>query len=79
MGELQPDCYTSLTAIHRIMIPHIDRDDLLFPDQQFQPDAVQQVDRHRMQAGQAPADRMQPQRRVVGGGLPQLPEKHESP
>lgn len=41
-----------LNSIHRVVIAHIDRDDLLITDEQLQRDAIRQVDRHRMQATQ---------------------------
>lgn len=39
-------------SIHRVVIAHIDRDDLLITDEQLQRDAIRQVDRHRMQTAQ---------------------------
>jgi hypothetical protein len=36
-------------SIHRVVIADIDWNDLPFLDQQFQCDAVRQVDRYRMQ------------------------------
>ena len=51
-------------SIDCIVVAHIDRDDLLVLNQQFQRDAVGQVDRHRMHTRQSPGQGVQAQRGV---------------
>lgn len=48
-------------SVHRVVIPHMDRNDLAVLDQQFQRDAVTEVDGHRVQALQLARESMQSQ------------------
>ncbi|MCY7354501.1 MAG: hypothetical protein LH470_05410 [Lysobacter sp.] len=50
------------------MIADVDRHDLLLADQQFQRDAIRQVDRYGMQPAQFPGPRLQPWRWMVRVG-----------
>src|SRR5690606_3747866 len=52
-------------SIHRIVIIHVHRHDLLVADDQFQRDAIRKFDGYRMQAIQFPAQCMQAQRRMM--------------
>ena len=47
------------------MVTHIQRDDLLVLNQQFQRDAIRQVDGHRTHTLKSPRQSMQAKRRVV--------------
>jgi hypothetical protein len=59
-------------SIHRVVIAHIHRNDLPVLNQDFQRNAVRQIDRNRMQGMQLAAQRMQAQRRMVRIQLKQL-------
>ena len=48
-------------SINRVMVAHVDRNDLPVLNQQFQRDAERQIDGHRMQAIVLAFERMQPQ------------------
>jgi hypothetical protein len=48
-------------SIHRVVVAHIHRNDLLVLNQDFQGNAVRQIDRNRMQGMQLAAQGMQAQ------------------
>jgi hypothetical protein len=52
-------------SIDRIVIAHIDWDDLVVLDQQFKGNPIGQVDRYGMQAGEPAVQGMPPQRWVT--------------
>lgn len=59
-------------SVNCIMVAHIHRDDLSILNQQFQRDAVGQIDRHRVQAFMLAAQGMQTQRGMGRVGFQQL-------